>query len=113
RADSARGRELLVPDGTDLVVVTLHIDPSASPQRPKLCTVALVESTAAGDRVWEIGFSSGTLFEAADGDKSSCSTERGAPYTMQAAVLLPAGAAAHAVVRVSVLQALPSVVLLH
>lgn len=113
RANSALGRDLLVPSGTELVVVTLHIDPSASPKRANLCTVALVEPTSAGDRVWEIGYSSGTLFEAAAGDKQSCSTERGAAYTMQGAVLLPAGSATHAVVRVSVLQALPSVILLN
>lgn len=110
-ANSARGRELEVPSGTELVVVTLRIDPSSAPKRSSYCTVSLVEPTAAGDRVWEIGFSS--LVEVPHGDESSCSAGHGAPYTMQGAVLLPAGAAAHALVRVSVLRALPSAVLLH
>jgi hypothetical protein len=113
RAGSARGLELDVPDGTELVVVTLRIDPAASPKRASLCTVSLVEATAAGDRVWEIGFSSAALFQVPTGDSSSCTTARGAPYTMTGAVLLPAGAAAHAVVRVSVQRALPVALLLH
>jgi hypothetical protein len=113
RADSAEGRTLEVPAGTALVIVTLRIDPTAAPKNSSLCTVALVESTPAGLREWEIGFSSVGRYQTPQKDTSVCTVSRGKPYTMQGAVLVPADASTDALVRVSVARALPEALILH
>ena len=91
---SPAGRERDLPDGTDLVVVTVRVDPTGfGPDGvPDLCTARLEESGGGTvTRSWSNG-SRGALLGGAGPLLTSCSSEVSTRYSFEAEFVVPAGA---------------------
>jgi hypothetical protein len=107
-ADSAEGRRSEVPEGTELVVATIRVDPGRAHSKDLgSCDAELVQPTAGGDREWSAGTGSPARYLASSDTKSVCSLSRGPAYRYEAVFLVPRGAGAAAELRLSVLRAEP------
>ena len=108
--DSAAGRDRDLPAGSDLVVVTIAVDPTGTGPDgvPDLCTVRLEESGGQQPtRRWSNG---GAIpLDGAGPDRTSCSSELTEPYTFDAQFVVPAdaGEAGSLSVGIIVVDALP------
>lgn len=110
--DSAAGRERDLPAGTDLVVVTVGVDPTGTGPDgvPELCTARLEESGGVrATRSWT-NAAGGAISLDGDGPLlTSCSSELSTPYTFDAEFVVPADAgwSASLTVGITVVDALP------
>jgi hypothetical protein len=107
---SAAGRERDLPDGTDLVVVTVRVDPTGfGPDGvPDLCTVRLEESGGTTPtRSWANG--GAISLDGSGPDLVSCSSELTTPYTFDAQFVVPtdAGDSSKFTVGIAVVTELP------
>jgi hypothetical protein len=92
---SAAGRDRGLPAGTDLVVVTLTVDPNGpGPVGDRdLCTVWLAESGGPdGARKWSNASTGAISPEGPRPELGSCSSELSDPYTFVAQFVVPADA---------------------
>ena len=93
-ADSAAGRERDLPAGTDLISVTVEVDPTGTGPDgvPDLCTARLEESGGGTvTRSWSNG-SRGALLGGAGPLLTSCSSEVSTRYSFEAEFVVPAEA---------------------
>jgi hypothetical protein len=93
--DSAQGRERNLPAGTDLVVVTVDVDPTGTGPDgvPDLCSVRLEESGGgAATRSWANVPSGSIPLDGAGPELTSCSSELSTPYSFDAEFVVPADA---------------------
>ncbi|WEO75794.1 hypothetical protein BJQ94_10390 [Cryobacterium sp. SO2] len=121
-ADSAEGRERDLPAGTDLVVVTVRVDPTGA-TRPtvaadasalvdtwRLCTARLEERGGPhAARSWTNAANGAVSLAGAGPALSSCSSELSEPYTFDAEFVVPhdAGEQATLALGISVVSELP------
>lgn len=93
-ADSAAGRERDLPAGTDLISVTVEVDPTGTGPDgvPDLCTARLEESGGGTvTRSWSNG-SRGALLGGAGPSLTSCSSDLSTRYSFEAEFVVPAEA---------------------
>ncbi|WP_146073479.1 hypothetical protein [Cryobacterium sp. N22] len=93
-ADSAAGRERDLPAGTDLISVTVEVDPTGTGPDgvPDLCTARLEESGGGTvTRSWSNG-SRGALLGGAGPLLTSCSSDLSTRYSFEAEFVVPAEA---------------------
>ena len=108
--DSAAGRERDLPTGTDLLVVTVAVDPTGTGPdgKPDLCSARLEESGGQhATRTWS---NQGPISLDGPGpERTSCSSKLTTPYTFDAEFVVPAEAGESSSLSVSivVVEALP------
>lgn len=93
--DSAEGRERDLPAGTDLVVVTVDVDPTGTGPDgvPDLCYVRLEESGGgAATRSWANVPSGSISLDGPGPVLTSCSSDLSGPYSFEAEFVVPADA---------------------
>jgi hypothetical protein len=108
--DSAAGRERDLPAGTDLMVVTVRVDPTGPGPDGKYdgCTVRLEESGGnTPTRSWTNG--GAISLDGSGPTLASCSSELGTPYTFDAQFVVPrdAGESSDFTLGISVVTELP------
>ena len=94
-ASSAAGRERDLPAGTDLVIVTVRVDPVELLEdgTAELCTARLEENGGAGlPRSWGSAAGGPITLAGPGPDLRSCSSDQTAPYTFDAEFVVPADA---------------------
>lgn len=93
------GDRIGAPEGTDLVVATLTIDPATA--EGVYCSVVLVAPSPRGERRWDADPYPPADFRVPDDLESSCSSDADAEFRMQTAFLVPRGGAADAAIEIT------------
>jgi hypothetical protein len=111
-ADSETGRERNLPASTDLLVVTVRVDPVTPPagEDGMLCTARLEEiDGAAADRSWSNGTRGAVQLDGDTPEFGSCNAEQRSPYSFGAEFVVPAdaGDAARLAIGIAVVRELP------
>lgn len=94
-ATSAAGQERKLPAGTDLVIVTVRVDPIELLEdgTAELCTARLEEDGGTGlPRSWGNASSNPVPLAGPGPELRSCSSEQRIPYTFDAEFVVPADA---------------------
>jgi hypothetical protein len=113
RFDSASlvGTERDLPSGTELLLVTVAVDPHAEsePGDAAACTARLEESGNAVTRSWAAVAANPVSLDGSGPEQKSCSTTATAPYSFEAEFVVPADAGRDGTLTlgVSVLAELP------
>jgi hypothetical protein len=112
-AASPEGQARRAPAGTDVVVVTVWIDPSrqADDEDARLCTARLEESGGTGpDRGWSNAAGGAVRLSGTAPELTSCNSEQSGPYTFDAEFIVPpdAGQGSSFTLGVAVTDQLPA-----
>ena len=114
--DSQEGKTYGVVDGTDVVVVDVHVTPIEGGDSDDSigCDVHLMAPFGSGSREWWPESSNPTTFPDGDPDVFGCDIAGGPDYTYREFFVVPAGAADVApIVQVTILKELPLALHLH
>ena len=89
-AQSQAGREAEVPEGTELVVASVRINPSGVGDESPSCAVSLEDRD--GTRTWDTASSSDVSLSIDEGASSYCDPDELNPYLLQVFFIVPDGA---------------------
>jgi hypothetical protein len=98
----AEGRDLALPTGTELLSVTLDVEPGTVPPS---CRVAVVDR--AGSREWDEAFGLDSSYRIAESAESYCDSSLTDPYSVEFVFVVPLGASDGASMRLEVGEELP------
>jgi hypothetical protein len=113
--DSAEGQHYGVVEGTDVVVVDVHVTPreDGDPDGFVECELHLLAPSPEGEREWWADSSNPTTYPDGNPDVFSCNYAGGDGYTYRAFFTVPAGGADDPTVLLFNLEALPLALHLH
>ena len=109
--DSDAGREAGLPEGTDLVVATIAVEPKQLDEegRSAGCSVLLDERASGGEvlRTWGDAQFASIDYDVDPGHESFCDPDLTDPYTFESTFIVPSGAGVDLSVQVEVVSELP------
>jgi hypothetical protein len=107
-ASSNEGRELGLPSGSDLVVVSVRVSPDVGQAETPGCLVTLDELDGSSvARSWGESATDPIDYTATDGTLSYCATDASAPYTLESVFVVASGAGDDLALSLTVASELP------